>query len=274
MKPAHQFAVGPQYGTTHIYVPQDKLDDFVASFTGTLGGSATPASEAQVTPTQSSTLFRAVRTPSGAVSAFGFKTPIPYPFGLERTGYLVTDMDGAVAAAKQAGASVIVTPFPDAIGRDAIIQWPGGVNMQLYWHTKATTSLPLQTSPENRIYLSPDRADAFVRSFIAFSQGTVTSDIATAPGLEIGRPGNTYRRIRIASQFGNLAVLVTDGHLPYPYGHETTGYEVADLMATLDRASASHAKILVTPYTAGQRQAAMIEFPGGYIAEIHAPAKN
>ncbi len=53
-----------------------------------------------------------------------------------------------------------------------------------------------------------------------------------------------------------------------------TGYEVADLNATLDRASASHAKILVAPYAADQRQAAMVEFPGGYIAEIHAPAKN
>ena len=28
-------------------------------------------------------------------------------------------------------------------------------------------------------------------------------------------------------------VLVTDGHLPYPYGHEMTGYEVVNLVDTL-----------------------------------------
>jgi hypothetical protein len=27
-----------------------------------------------------------------------------------------------------------------------------------------------------------------------------------------------------------MVVLVTDGHLPYPYGRETTGYEVSDLI--------------------------------------------
>jgi len=41
-----------------------------------------------------------VMTPAGTVSVFGFKTPVPYPFGLERTGYLVTDVDEAIRAAK------------------------------------------------------------------------------------------------------------------------------------------------------------------------------
>jgi hypothetical protein len=198
---------------------------------------------------------------------------VPYPFGLERTGYLVTDMDTAVATAKESGASVLVSSFPDAIGRDTIIQWPGGVNMQLYWHTTATTSDSLQTIPDNRIYVSPDSADAFVRSFVAFSQGTVTSDNLSAPGIEIGRPGEIYRRIRIESQFGNQVVLVTDGHLPYPYGYEVTGYEVSDPADTLAKAEAAHAEILVAPYAADERLAAMVKFPGGYIAEIHAAAR-
>jgi hypothetical protein len=43
-------------------------------------------------------------------------------------------MDAAVKAARADGAAVIVAPFPDPIGRDAVIQWPGGVNMQLYVH--------------------------------------------------------------------------------------------------------------------------------------------
>jgi hypothetical protein len=66
-----------------------------------------------------------------------------------------------------------------------------------------------------------------------------------------------------------MTLLVTDGHLPYPYGRETTGYEVARLSDTLDKAKAAGATILVAPYREEGRSAAMIEFPGGYIAEIH-----
>ena len=51
------------------------------------------------------------------------------------------------------------------------------------------------------------------------------------------------------------------------------GYEVADLSETLARAKAAGAHVLVEPYTAERRNAALVEFPGGYIAEIHAPAK-
>jgi hypothetical protein len=97
-----------------------------------------------------------VLTPVGTVSVFGFKTPVPHPFGLERTGYLVTDMDEAIRAAKATGADVSVAAFNDPIGQDAIIQWPGGINTQLYWHTTAPSYAPLQTIPENRVYVSPD----------------------------------------------------------------------------------------------------------------------
>ena len=94
---------------------------------------------------------------------------------------------------------------------------------------------------------------------------------APPPAVEIGRPGEVYRRIRIESQFGKLAVHVTDGHLPHPYGRDLTGYEVANLDETLAKAKASGATILVQPYNADRRSAAMVQFPGGYIAEIHAP---
>src|SRR6266508_809946 len=89
------------------------------------------------------------------------------------TGYLVTDLDGATRAARAAGADVLVTPFDDPIGRDVIIQWPGGVNMQLYWHTTPPSYPGLQTIPENRVYVSADRAAALLRSFSTFSHGKV-----------------------------------------------------------------------------------------------------
>jgi len=165
---------------------------------------------------------------------------------------------------------VIVAPFNDPIGRDVIIQWPGGVNMQLYWHTTPPSYAPLTTVPENRVYVSSDRADGFIRDFVAFSQGKVVSDVATAPGIEIGRPNETYRRVRIESTFGKVTVLVTDGHLPYPYGRELTGYEVADLDMTLAKAKAAGASVLVEPYSSDDRRAVLVQFPGGYVAEIHA----
>jgi predicted enzyme related to lactoylglutathione lyase len=267
-------AVGPQYDTAHVYVAPQDFDRFVASLIATFGGQAAKQGVFTVTPTPSSTMSQAVMTPGGTLSIFGFKTPVPYPFGLERTGYLVTDMDEAIGAAKATGADVLVAPFNDPVGRDAIIQWPGGVNMQLYWHTTAPSVAPLQTIPENRVYVSAGRADSFVRSFVAFSHGSIVSDEARAPGVEIGRPAETYRRVRIESKFGKLTALVTNGHLPYPYGRETTGYEVTNLSETLTKAKASGVDVLVAPYKTDEREAAVVQFPGGYIAEIHTITKK
>ena len=267
-------AVAPQYDTTHVYVAAEDFDRFVTSFLATFGGSTSKQGVATVTPTPSSTVLQMVFTPVGTLSVFGFTTPVPYPFGSERTGYLVTDLDAAVRAARASGADVIVAPFKDPIGRDAIVQWPGGVNMQLYWHTTAPNYATLQTIPENRVYVSPDRADAFIRSFVAFSGGTVAGDDAKAPGVEIGRPSETYRRVRIASTFGKVTVLVTDGHLPYPYGRELTGYEVLDVDTTVTKAKLAGARVLVEPYSADDRRSAFVQFPGGYIAEIHATVRK
>jgi predicted enzyme related to lactoylglutathione lyase len=264
-------SVAPQYDTTHVYVAPEEVDKFVSSFLATFGGQSTKQVVATVTPTPSSTTSQLLQTPVGTVSVFGFKTPVPYPFGAERNGYLVSDIDVAIKSARAAGADVIVATFPDPIGRDAVIQWPGGVNMQLYWHTTKSNYAPFEKIPENRVYVSADRAAAFTRSFVAFSRGKVVSDDAKAPGIEIGRSDATYRRIRIESPFGKMVVLVTDGHLPYPYGRETTGYEVADLAATLGKAKDAGATVLVEPYTSDGRSAAFVMFPGGYVAEIHSP---
>lgn len=261
--------VGPQYDTTHVYIAPDNVEAFVKAFLGTFGGTSTKQVVVTVTPTPSSTSSQLLQTPVGTVSVFGFKTPVPYPFGAERTGYLVTDLDSAVASAKSAGADVIVAPFPDPIGRDAVIQWPGGINMQLYWHITKPSYAAFQTIPENRVYVSPVRVNDFLRSFLAFSHGQIVSDDPHAPGIEIGRPGDTFRRVRVESRFGKLTVFVTDGHLPYPYGRELTGYEVSSLVDTLAKAESLGVSILVQPYSSSGRTAAFVEFPGGYVAEIY-----
>ena len=270
---AQQIAVGAQYGTAHVYVAADDMARFAASFLATFGGTGSQPADVTVTPTPSSTAWQAISTPVGLISLFAFKTPIPYPFGQERTGYLVSDMDAAVRSAREHGAAVLVAPFPDAIGSDAVVQWPGGVNMQLYWHKKPPSNPPLRTVPENRVYVAPEAADNFIRSFVGFADGKVVSDNARAPGAEIGRLGESYRRVRIETGFGKLAVLVTDGHLPYPFGRETMGYEVADVGESLTKAKNSGAIVLVDPFRAEGREAAVVQFPGGYIAEIHSAAK-
>jgi hypothetical protein len=267
-------AVGPQYDPVHVYVAPEDVDRFSDSVIATFGGTRSQQAALTITPTPSRTMWRAVFTPVGTFSVFGFTTPIPYPFGLERTGYLVTDLDTAIRSAKANDADVVVAPFKDPIGRDAIVQWPGGVHMQLYWHSTAPNYAKLDTVPENRVYVSPDRADAFVRAFVGFSRGKIVSDDRNAPGIEVGRPKDTYRRVRIDSTFGKIAVLVTDGQLSYPYGREMIGYEVVNIADTISKAKAAGATVLADPYAADRRQAAIVSFPGGYIAEIHSAASQ
>jgi len=165
---------------------------------------------------------------------------------------------------------LIVAPFADPIGRDAVIQWPGGVEMQLYWHTVAQSYEALDSIPENRVYVSPDRVEEFLRSFVRFARGRIDVDEHRAPGVEIGRPDEAFRSIRVESRFGRMVVLVTDGHLPFPYGREISGYGVRSMASTLEKARASGVSVLVEPFKSRGRDSAMVQFPGGFIAEIHA----
>ena len=80
-KTRQQFAVGAQYGATHVYVPAEDMDRFAASFLATFGGKSSQPMVVTVTPTPSSTTWQALTTPVGPISLFGYKTPIPYPFG-------------------------------------------------------------------------------------------------------------------------------------------------------------------------------------------------
>ncbi|WP_030247135.1 glyoxalase [Streptomyces sp. NRRL S-350] len=267
--PHRQFAVGPQYDTTHVYVAPGTEQAFAASWVATFGGTTIGPNATQVTPTPSRTLSELVLSPVGTLSVFDYTTPVPYPFGTERTGWLVTDLDQAVRAARADGAAVTVAPFADPIGRDAVVQFPGGVSAQLYVHTTPPSYPDLASVPDNRLYLSPDAVGGFLRSYLSFTGGRVVSDDRKADGAAIGLPGTTYRLLRLSSGFGTTTVTVTDGHLPYPFGRELTGYGVSDLGATLDRAKAAGASVQWGPVSVGGRDSAMVQFPGGYVAEIH-----
>jgi predicted enzyme related to lactoylglutathione lyase len=270
---APDVAVGPQYDTTHVYVENADIDAFVTSFVNTFGGKASPRAVFTVTPTPSKTASQYVQTPVGMLSVFAFQTPIPYGFGAERNGYLVTDIHQATKAAVEAGADVVVEPFDDPIGKDAVIQWAGGVNLQLYWHTKAPSYAPLHSVPDNRVYVSKVSGDKFIAQFKQFAHAKVTSD-DKIDGAEIGRAGEQVRRVQLTSGFGKMMVFVSDGKLPFPYGRENTGYQVDDVAATLEKAAANGVKVLVPPVKTSQGNvSAMLQFPGGYISEIHNAAK-
>src|ERR1700691_2552690 len=158
-------AVGAQYDSTHVYVAPSDMDAFVTSFAATFAGTPSKKLVTNVLPVPSSTEFQYLWTPVGTLSVFGFETPIPYPFGQERTGYLVTNMALAIRVARATVENIFVDQFKDPIGQDAIIQWPGGVNTQLYWHTIAPSYANLQFIPENRMYLSADAVKTFLGSF-------------------------------------------------------------------------------------------------------------
>lgn len=260
-------AVGPQYDSVHVYVDPADFDTFVHSWVSTFGGTTSAAATTHVTPTPSTTRSQLILSPVGTLSVFGFTTPVPYPFGTERGGWLMADLDTGLAHAQAAGATTVVAPFDDPIGRDAIIQFPGGVRTQLYWHTTAPSYPALHTVPDNRIYLSPGDVEPFLRSYGEFTGATVDSDEPAADGGLLGVPGTTFRQIHLSGPLGNTMVSVTDGHLRYPFGHELAGYAVDDVEATLVKAKSAGAQVLSPP--AGTAQSAVLRFPGGYLAEVH-----
>jgi hypothetical protein len=267
-------AVGPQYDTAHVYVAPGMATAFVQSWLATFGGKSTTPVVTKVTPTPSQTVSQLVLSPVGTLSVFAYRTSIPYPFGEERGGDLVSNFSRGVAAAVRSGASLVVSPFNDPVGKDAIVQFPGGVDTQLYWHTRPTSYPKLATIPENRVYLEPSAANAFIRDYLAFSGGRIITDDRHADGAQLGRPGTTFRAVLISSTFGKTLVIVTDGHLPYPFGRETTGYAVSNLAATLAKAKAAGARVLWGAYNSAAIDTAIVQFPGGYIAEIHQPGRH
>ena len=57
-------------------------------------------------------------------------------------------------------------------------------------------------------------------------------------------------------------------------GRELAGYEVANLAGTLAKATGAGIRIVVAPFETDQWQADMVQFPGGFIAYIHAALKK
>jgi hypothetical protein len=266
---AQPVSYGPQYAAAHVYLEPGSMPAFVRSWEAAFGGSHLDfIDNVDVTPTPSSALWTFITSPVGDLSVFDYHTPLPHPFGEERTGWGVTDVDAALKAARHSGAYELVAPFDDVIGRDAVIQFPGGIDTQL-WQNFTPPKLPeLTTVPENRVYVTAGTLRPFLSSYLHFTRGQVVDDQLAADAAEVGETGRMHR-ISITSQFGKTVVFVTDGHLPNPYGHEVAGYQVSDLDSTVAKATATGAQVVAEPHTANGRTSAVLKFPGGYIAEVH-----
>jgi hypothetical protein len=267
---AQPVSYGPQYAVAHVYLEPGTMPAFVRSWEATFGGSHYDfVDNANVTPTPSKALWTFITSRVGHLSVFDYHTPKPHPFGEERTGWGVTDVDKALKAAKRSGAYELVAPFDDAVGRDAVIQFPGGLNTQLWLNFTLPTLPTLTTTPENRVYITEDTLRPFLSSYLQFTHGRIVQDENRADAAEVGEPNQAMHRISITSRFGRTVVFVTDGHLPHPYGDESIGYEVTDVNSTIAKAKATGADVLTEPHTANGRTSAVVRFPGGYVAEVH-----
>ena len=225
-----EVAVGPQYGSTHVYVAPADFDRFVASFVATFGGTTSKTGVFTVTPTPSLAMSQLVLTPVGNLSVFGFETPIPYPFGAERTGYLVTDLDAAVQAARARWSGRHRLPVPGPARPRCDHSMAGrSEHAALLAHDVAKLCPARHRSGEPDLCVEGPRRRLHPRLPGLLAWRRDQRRLCGSPGVEIGRPSEVYRRVRIASPVGKLAVLVTDGHLPWPYGREVAGYEVSSV---------------------------------------------
>jgi hypothetical protein len=260
--------VGPQYDAPHVYVQPGTEQAFVKSWLATFGGTSTKPLLLDVTPTPSVTLSDIVLSPVGTLSVFEFKTGVPSPFGQETIGDMLANFPDGLKQAQRSGADLVVSPFNDPVGRDAVVQFPGGVDIQLWRHFQPVSFPKLATVPQSRVYLEPAAATAFIHDYLAFSGGRIIAAQNHVNGAQIGKPGSTFRQVLISSAFGQVLVIITNGWLPYPFGHESMGFVVPDLAATLTKAQAAGASVLWGPYHSRTLDNAIVQFPGGYITEI------
>lgn len=251
-------SVGPQYGTTHVYVDPSTQEAFTRSFIQTFGGESVAALENDA---------HSVASPSGTVSLYSAQSADST--NSASIGYLVLDLDHAISSAQKSGARLIAGPVQGALGRSAVIQWPGGIKTGLYQDEHRPNLPPLAARPDQRVHIAPAEVDGFVKAFLHFSKGTLMFDSPRRDAAEIGKPGESYRLVRLVSPFGNILIVASQNPLAPPFGTESTGYEVQDLSATLDRAQAAGAKVVSGPYKAVDHTTAMLTFPGGYTAEVH-----
>lgn len=259
---------GPDYDSTHIYTTMADVDPLTEQLVAVFGGEVKTYGELNICPQPSLAVVSVILSPYGLLSTFAFSTPVPYPFGQDKHGYRINDRAEMVARADAAGLDLAVAPFDDLGGLQVILRLPGGSALQLY-EPPAEMGFPVvQHVPEARLYLGPRTIDPFLEAFATVTLGSVVRDDREADASEVGHEG-TFRRVEFESGYGRLLVLQTNGHQPYPYGWDFTGFAVDDLARKLDAATIAGAQVLIEPHEANGRTSAMVQFRGGFVAELH-----
>ena len=262
-------AVGAQYDTAHVYVAPADLDRFSDSLIATFGGTKSQKAELTITPTPSKTNWQAVLHSGWHVLCVRFHDADPISVR-PRTNRLPRDRHGC----------------SDPIGESQRSRRCRGTVQRSHW---ARCHRSVAGRHIYAALLAYDRAELREARQGPRKQGVrVTgSRRCVCPRFRgvlaredrLRRPERTRRRGGPTK--GYLPPRADQLHIredrraryrwtaPYPYGREISGYEVANLADTVSKAKATGATVLVDPYTADRRQAAIISFPGGYIAEIY-----
>ena len=128
--------------------------------------------------------------------------------------------------------------------------------MQLYWHTTKPSYAALRDH-SGKSGLCIARTGRCVRPQFP-SILARTRSYRTTRGLRVWKSAGQAiptDASESSSVFGKMTVFVTDGHLPYPYGRELTGYEVSNLKDTLAKATDAGVKSLSShlPRISGMR---------------------
>jgi hypothetical protein len=140
-------------------------------------------------------------------------------------------------------------------------------------HQNAGKSIPVvSVGPQYdtaHVYVASQHIDAFVDSFIATFGGQASQRAVFTVTPTPSKTASQY----VQTPVGMLSVFAFQSPIPYPFGREMTGYQVADLNETLAKAQGVGVKTLSPVNRTVEGRTAMVEFPGGYVAEIHEPAK-
>ena len=212
--PTPEVAVGPQYDSTHVYVAPADFDRFVASFVATFGGTASKRAchgYADAEPDHVAACSDAGREPLGVrlrdTCSLSLRRRADR---LSRRGHGHRRPGGP---RRWGGRHRRPVPRSDRPRRGDPVAGRRE-HAALLAHDAASCAAAGCRSRKPRSTCRTTAPTPSSATSCAFSQGGRDSDDPRAPGVEIGRPGETYRRVRLASHFGEMAVLVTDGHLP------------------------------------------------------------
>ncbi|AIR01662.1 hypothetical protein QDZ74_003619 [Pluralibacter gergoviae] len=271
------FGDGKQYALPHVFVNPDQLQTFINQMTAVFDGTADPISDINLATVPAEMQFSDIYTAIGAFSAQAYKDgKPPYPMGQESVGVAVRDMDNAVRVAEEHGVKILAR-WEVMGNQEAMTEWLDGLRIQFYAYAGTPPEIAVRESVSNtRYYLTPRAAERFIKTFLAVTDGRIVGDARHA-GEEVGLPGESFRRVWLASSAGLFNVIILSdaqrARLASPWRDIKTDFVVDDLAKVIALAQASQVSVLVPPEAGHSRHPrAVLEFTGGYVIALRQKA--